>query len=208
MATRLPTGIGVLDQRLGGGIPAGSVLALTASPDSQAELILYELTAARETLYLTLDRSEFALADDLRRTAVETGDPQVQYVGGDDPIEHTTELVETLPEASNLVIDPHSILERVERSRYLEFVAQLQAQVITTDSLAVLHCLEGHDVPALRDLTEHVADVVFRLETSVEGARVENRLAVPKFRGGRALTDTIKLELLDRVEIDTSRDIA
>ena len=33
-------------------------------------------------------------------------------------------------------------------------------------------------------------------------------LAVPKFRGGRALEETIKLRLTADVSIDTSRDIA
>jgi hypothetical protein len=53
-----------------------------------------------------------------------------------------------------------------------------------------------------------MADVVFSLDTRVSGESIENRLAVPKFRGGRALSETIKLELGDRVRIDTSRDIA
>jgi hypothetical protein len=46
------------------------------------------------------------------------------------------------------------------------------------------------------------------LNIEVNGDRIENRLAVPKFRGGRALTDIIKLELAESVSIDTSRDIA
>jgi hypothetical protein len=57
-------------------------------------------------------------------------------------------------------------------------------------------------------VTEHVADVVFQLHTEYSGDTVETRLAVPKFRGGRALSETIKLELAESVRIDTSRDIA
>ena len=45
MAGRLKTGIDVLDRKLNGGLPAGCIVALTASPSSQAELLLYELTA-------------------------------------------------------------------------------------------------------------------------------------------------------------------
>ena len=57
MVERLRTGIEVLDRKLDGGIPAGSIVALTADPASQAELFLYELTATRGTLYLSLDRT-------------------------------------------------------------------------------------------------------------------------------------------------------
>ena len=53
-----------------------------------------------------------------------------------------------------------------------------------------------------------MADAVFDLETSVRGTDLVTRLSVPKFRGGSALTETIKLELTDTVAVDTSRDIA
>ena len=208
MASRLLTGIDILDQRLGGGIPAGSIVALCAPPANQAELILYEFTAPRETLYLTLDRTELVVADSLRRTATTTGGPTIQYIAEDTRIDQAIELFHNLPERSTLVVDPHTVIEDKERARFLEFMTQLRLHVINTKSLAVLHYLDGEAVPALCDTTEHMADVVFRLTTNAAGTQVENRLAVPKFRGGRALTETLKLQLTDRVEIDTSRDIA
>jgi hypothetical protein len=64
------------------------------------------------------------------------------------------------------------------------------------------------DAPTNRRYTEHMADVVFDLRTVVDGAEIENRLAVPKFRGGRAPEETIKLRLSEQVAVDTSRDIA
>jgi len=84
----------------------------------------------------------------------------------------------------------------------------LQNHIVNTGSLAIVHCLDGRDVPPLRDTTEHFADVVFQLDTTTTGDEVENRLAIPKFRGGRAPTDVIKLNLVEEVSIDTSRDIA
>ena len=208
MVERLRTGIDILDRKLEGGIPAGSIVALEASPASQAELFLYELTATRGTLYLTLDRTDSAVAESIDDALARTGSPTVRSVGGDAPLDNASKLVSALPEASNLIIDPSNVLERQEGPRYRKFLNDLQNHIFNTGSLAVLHCLDGYSVPDHRDTTLHMADVVFDLDTSVKGDRVENHLTVPKFRGGIAIPDVIKLELREEVDIDTSRDIA
>lgn len=208
MSERLRTGISALDRELEGGIPSGSMVALTAAPASQAELFLYELTAARSTLYLTLDRTSDAVANSIETAPTMTGDPTVRDVTGDAPLDNASRLIAALPESSNLVVDPVDVLERHDPPRYRNFLNELQNHVYNTDSLAVLHCLDGSDVPKLRDTTEHMADIVFQLETQIKGDRIVNRLAVPKFRGGQALSDVIKLDLSSSIDIDTSRDIA
>ncbi|MEF8853375.1 MAG: transcriptional regulator, partial [Haloarculaceae archaeon] len=93
-------------------------------------------------------------------------------------------------------------------SRFRSFMNDLQNHLANTNSLGLMHCLDGRSVPPLRDSTEHFADVVFQLETTTANDEVENRLAIPKFRGGRAPADIIKLDLVEEVSIDTSRDIA
>lgn len=208
MSERLDTGISALDRELRGGIPAGSIVALAAEPASQAELFLYELTAARGTLYLSVDRTSDAVANSIENAPTTTGDPTVRDVTGDAPLDNASKLIAALPESSNLIVDPVDVLERSEPARYQNFLNELQNHIYNTGGLAVLHCLDGRNVPGLRDTTEHMADVVFKLETTVKGDRVENRLAVPKFRGGRALSDVIKLDLTEAIDIDTSRDIA
>ncbi|MDL5361032.1 ATPase domain-containing protein [Halalkalicoccus sp. NIPERK01] len=208
MSRRLPTGIDVLDRKLSGGIPAGSVVALSAAPASQSELLLYELTAPRETLYLTTERSVEAVRDAFERTTAPTGTPEIEQVASDAPLDEVSRLVETVPNGATVIVDPVDALERRDPARYRRFMNGLQTAMVNTESVAVLHCLAGNDPPAGRDLTEYMADVVFSLETTISGESIENRLAVPKFRGGRALSETIKLELAERVRIDTSRDIA
>jgi KaiC/GvpD/RAD55 family RecA-like ATPase len=208
MVERLATGIEVLDRKLNGGIPAGSIVALTAEPASQAELFLYELTATRGTLYLSLDRTGDAVTSSIRNARTQTGDPTVRDVAGEAPLDSATKLVGALPESSNLIVAPIDVLERHEPARYRNFMNELQNHIYNTGGLALLHCLDGRQVPMLRDTTEHMADIVFQLETRVSGDQIENRLAIPKFRGGVALNEVIKLELSEEVAIDTSRDIA
>ena len=209
MATRLETGIEVLDRKLEGGIPAGSIVVLSAHPASQAELFLYELTATRGTLWLSLNRTAEAVTESIATTPTETGDPTVRHISGEAPLDNAGKLVSALPETSNLILDPVDVLESQEPpSRFRSFMNDLQNHIFNTNSLAILHSLEGHSVPALRDTTEHFADVVFHLETDLSSDEVENRLAVPKFRGGRAPVETIKLDLVEEVDVDTTRDIA
>ncbi|MFW5956415.1 MAG: RAD55 family ATPase [Halorhabdus sp.] len=209
MGERLRTGIDVLDRKLDGGLPAGSIVVLNAAPASQAELFLYELTATRGTLYLSLDRSEQAIRDSLEQSPTVTGQPTIRHVSGEAPMDNAGKLVSALPETSNLIIDPLDVLEEQEPpSRFRSFMNDLQNHIFNTSSLAVLHCLDGLTAPPLRDTTEHFADVVFDLETTIANDEVENRLAIPKFRGGRAPSSVIKLDLVEEVSIDTSRDIA
>jgi KaiC/GvpD/RAD55 family RecA-like ATPase len=208
MADRLRTGIEVLDRKLDGGIPAGSIVALTADPASQAELFLYELTATRGTLYISLDRTGDAVTDSIANSPTATGSPTVRDVAGEAPLDNAAKLVSALPESSNLIVDPLNILESQEPARFRNFMNELQNHIYNTGSLALLHCLDGHNIPDLRDTTLHMSDIVFDLKTIESGDNIENRLAVPKFRGGRALNDIIKLELSEEVAIDTSRDIA
>ena len=208
MAGRLPTGITALDRQLEGGIPGGSIVLFKASPASQSELLLYELTAVRPTLYLTTVRSDQAVRDAISRSTGRTGDPTVRDVGGDTALDRANRLIQDLPESSNLIVDVVDVLERSNSTRYREFLNQLQTHMINTGSLTVLHGLKGEATPDNRDLSTHMADVVFDLQTDVRGSEIVNRLAVPKFRGGRAMDETIKLRLADTVTIDTSRDIA
>ncbi|WP_276271391.1 RAD55 family ATPase [Haloarcula litorea] len=209
MVNRLRTGIDVLDRKLDGGIPAGSIVALSAQPASQAELFLYELTATRGTLWLSLDRTAESVVASIEQTPANTGDPTVRHISGEAPLDNAGKLVSALPETSNLIVDPLDVLEAQEPpSRFRAFMNDLQNHIVNTGSLGILHCLDGRSTPPLRDTTEHFADVVFELKTTTTGDEVENRLAIPKFRGGRAPNDIIKLDLVEEVSIDTSRDIA
>lgn len=210
MSRRLSTGIDVLDRQLDGGIPTGSIVLFSADPASQSELLLYEVTAVRMTLYLTTIRSDQAVQDALDRTSRYTtvGEPTIRDIGVEAPLDQGNKLVGTLPTESTLIIDSLDPLERQDASRYRYFLNQLQTQMQNTNSIAILHAMDGRSVPVLRDVTEHMADVVFNLNTDIQGTEIVNRLSVPKFRGGRALDETIKLKLSSGVSIDTSRDIA
>jgi len=208
MPDRLSTGVEVLDRELAGGLPAGSVVAFQAPPTSQGELLLYQLTRPRPTLYLTTDRTETAVADAFRSTRAPTGKPDIRYVSGDDPIDAVRRAFRSVGEGMTVIVDPVDGLERTSRGRYETVLNELSNHMQNTGSIAVLHCLSGNHTPDLRETTQHMADVVLDLQSEIKSGVLETRLAVPKFRGGRVPPETIKLDLTERVRVDTSRDIA
>jgi KaiC/GvpD/RAD55 family RecA-like ATPase len=209
MGERLGIGIRDLDRRLNGGIPPGSIVAFFSEPACQTELLLYRLTATRGTLYLSFDRSETAVEDSIERSPVSDSNATVRHIPDEAPLNNAGKLISALPESSNIILDPVNVLEASgSPSRYRNFMNDLQNHIVNTDSLAVLHCFIEDERPALRSTTEHFADVVLRVETEVDGLDVEHKLAVLKFRGGRALSKAIKLEIEDEIVPDMSRDIA
>lgn len=213
--TRVPTGITALDRELTGGIPTGSIVSVSAHPASQAELLLYTMSMkgdrelGRDTYYITTERSSSAIRDSYNRSPTNSEVPNILDVDAESPLDSASDRIKVIPEDSNVIIDTVNVLEDADPVRYRRFLNQLQTHMINTGGIAMLYALDGESaIPDNRDITLNMSDLVFDLETRREGGEVINELAVPKFRGGRALDETLKLELTDTVDIDTSRDIA
>jgi len=203
----LPTGISVLDREFGGGIPSGSVVALKADPASQSELIVDRLARVRECRYVTTVRSVDAVEASLTLDD-EADETVVEDATGDDPFATALDAAAELSERGTIVVDSVDPLESDDRAEYGAFLGDLRRHVDDADGLAVLHALKGEAADRNRVVTEQIADVVFDLRTAVTGTEIVNRLVVPKFRGGAALEEPLKLKLTDSVSVDTSRDIA
>lgn len=202
-----PTGIDPLDRRLDGGIPPGTVTALSASPASQSELLLAEFAATRQTTYLSALRPGADVADTLAACGVESGTVETVQLDAAEPIDHARAVLPDIDDGVTLVVDPVDVLESGDDDRYRQFLGDLKDRVSGTSSLAVVHCLSDEPVPARRRDTLSAADLVFELATEVHGESVENRLTVPKFRGGQAVEDVVKLDLTSEVEVDRTRNI-
>lgn len=205
---RLSTGVEVLDREIAGGLPPGSVVAYQAPAASQGELLLYELTRPRPTLYLSTDRTEDAVKDAIDAANAPTGDPYVRLINGEDKIDAAKRAVRQAFDDMTVIIDPVDNLERSSRARYETMLNELKTHMRNTGGVAFLHSLSGPNEPELRASTQHIADVIFDLEMSVKAGELETRLSVLKYRGGSIPAEPIKLDLTERVRVDTSRDIA
>ncbi|WP_267640354.1 RAD55 family ATPase [Haloarchaeobius amylolyticus] len=205
MARRFSTGMDTLDRLHDGGIPAGSLLALVAPPDSQSELLLDQLVAQHPALYLSTTRPADVVERGLGTAAENT---EVVFLGPDPSPEDLTNALPHVPENCVVVLDQPNPLEAAPRRAYVAMLNQLSRRLAETDSIGFFHCTGDRETTPQRGTTLAAADVVWNLDLRVSTYAIENRLAVTKFRGGRALREPVKLQLTDDVRVDTSRDIA
>ncbi|NLV07636.1 transcriptional regulator [Haloarcula rubripromontorii] len=205
---RFEMGVRALDRQLNGGLPTGSLVTLLAEPASQAELFLSEFVARQETVYLSGEQAPTTIASALRSQRETYDDLAVSQLDREAPVSDALAHVKGLTEGSLLVVDPVEPLERADTGEFRAFLETLQARLTQTNSVAVLHALKHDATPSQRHRTEYTSDIVLDLETERRDDAIENRLYIPKFRGGRALTEPIRLDLTDRIRVDTTRDIA
>lgn len=207
---RYSTGLRFLDSRLNGGVPAGTLLALTAPASSQSQLLLYRLATARPTLYVSMtcpDEAELRSALDGAGVAGQV-DLVFEHAPPSDLMADPGQYLGRLSPESFLVVDGVDDLERANRDRYLAFLNGLKRRMRETDSVGVLHGIDTDPVPAGRRLTLRRADHVWQLDQRILSTEIKTRLLVTKARGDRALTEPIPLIMTDRIRVDTSRRIA
>ncbi len=184
---RLSTGVDLLDSGLGGGVPAGSLVAVSALPRAQSEPLLYAMAAANSTRYLSTLRPGEEVADALT-SAVPVGkaalDVDLRTVDGDEVLGAPEEFLGGLAANSLLVVDPTTELEQGDRHRYSEFLDTCKRALRMTDSVGLFHCHENTPSVLRRDMTLARADQVWDVRMDVVDRSVKTCLAVTKVRGG------------------------
>lgn len=204
---RFSTGLPFLDRRIDGGFATGCLLALSAPPHSQSELLIRQFVRSRRTLYVSLTRPAW----EVRMWADEGGYPEPDLTVIDpEPrtlLDDVAPIEESLVPESFVVVDRSNALESADREEYLAFLDRLKEVLRDADSVGVLHCSQRAPSPPLRGLTLDRADQVWQLELLPLSREIKNRLLVTKSRWGRALREPIDILLTDRVQVDTSRRI-
>lgn len=191
---RLSTGVPGLDDALGGGIPAGDMVALVAPPTSGAERLLYAFGTANPARYCSTLRPPPEVNGSMAAVGFDAG-VDVRSVDADallgDPVDHLS----GLDAGSVVIIDPATELERAGEDRYRAFLDDLKRHCRTTESVAVLHCPRTTPRTLRRDLTLARADTTLVLHREVDSSGTRSYLDVGKFRHGRAPAGPLPVDL-------------
>jgi KaiC/GvpD/RAD55 family RecA-like ATPase len=177
---RLGTGLAAVDRALGGGVPAGRLVAVVAPASVSAEPLLYAAAGANPARYLAALRPRTTVERDLAAHGVEA---TVEAVEGDALLDSPAAHLDGL-DRSVLVVDPVTEAEQGERRAYRDFLDAVGRACRMTDSVAYLHCVETTPPTLRRDLSLSLADLVFDVDLRAGGA-VGTRLTVTKAGGCR-----------------------
>lgn len=188
------TGVDSLDDAHGGGVPPGSLVALSATPRAQSEPLLYQMAAANPTRYLSTLRPATEVEDAIDATipgpvagiSGENSDAgvDVRGVDGDAVLDQPERFLEGLDSGSVVIVDPTTELEQGDRERYRAFLDACKRALRMTDSVGLLHCHENTPSVLRRDMTMARADVVWDVRVDVVDGRLHTCMAVTKVRGG------------------------
>lgn len=233
MVEELSTGVTGLDRRLGGGLEAGSLLAIVTTPATQSHALIHELMEERPTLYITTMRSQAAIERELQlahngnisvtveevsnATSLDndalkqlTDDRTYTAEIGDKEVvlDDVYEEIQRIDGRANVVIDATNPLERSDkRNAYQGLLNALKERVLKTGGLGVLHCITLEGAPQLRETTLTNADVIWELDVGRVGKHLEFQMQIPKNRTGEAVLDEITLKIGRSISIDDSRNI-
>jgi len=225
----IPTGIQVLDSRLDGGLPEGSLICVYANPLSMPEAFLYSFASVRKTYYFNTSRP----SEHVRNSMVEMGfDFDVEFIDVfneyylkdkhftiDDPYRDTRIFDFVGEELDNvsrkctsctIIVDNFSFFLNLNVSRGLKewLLIKLYNTSKFLKNLIYIYVMKDVHPPEISNLVIDVSDVVFDLDVEKIGDKVYRRLSIPKIRGKTPFVDTFRYYVREGVVIDTSRDIA
>ncbi len=227
----VPTGIVLLDRRLDGGLPAGSLVCLYADPIAMPEAFLYQFASVTKSYYFNTSRSPTYIIRDMKMLRLETDnvnfvDVYSQYFLNDyghfviedryrdkeifDFMDENINRIQGNKEECVLVIDSLSFFLQLNVEWGLKDWLLNKLYVFTkeTGNLAYVYLIKDlHPVNVVKKVLD-LCDVVFDIEAARMGEKVVSKFAIPKLRGKQPITEYFRFYIDEGVQIDTARDIA
>jgi len=230
-----PTGITILDRNLGGGLPSGSVVYISADSKSMSEVFLHQFTQSRKTFYIVTGRRPKYVAWDIQNMGYDTSEITFIDVYSEYYITEHGDLVDNVgneyvdnqiiefmiynlqsiqsDEESvdiNIMIDTFSFFLdlNVNVGQIKKLTNVIYEMTKETGGITYLYGLkETHD-KALENEIINACDAVFDVELHRGTDEVISRLSIPKIRGMSPMSEMLKFRVSDGIQIDTSTDIA
>lgn len=231
----LSSGIYLLDGSVGGGIPSGSVVYITADAKSMSEVILYQMTQSRKTYYFCTERHAEFVRHDIANMHLDVSDivfvdiydsffmsESGEMISNVDDEYVATKIVDFLEynlksilskesgNAVNIIIDTFTFFLTLNLNPGV--IKKLMNTIYETtkenEGLAFLYSLKGSQNLKLENDMINKSDVVIDVDIEKNNEDIVNRISIPKIRGMTPTAKLIKFKVDGGIQMDTSKDIA
>ena len=231
----LSSGIYVLDRSIGGGIPGGSVIYISASTKSMSEVFLYQFAQSRKTYYFCTERRPKYVQQDIANMNFDTSQivfvdvygsyfmsPQGEMIdiGGNgfmdakivEFMEYNLKsiLSEETDGEINIIVDTFTFFMNLNLNsgiirRLMNIIYETTKE---TGGLTFLYSLKDSHDQKLENEIVNTCDAIFDVDLEKTGDKIISKLSIPKIRGMTPTAEMIKFKIGEGIQIDTSRDIA
>ncbi len=226
---RISTGITLLDKRLGGGLPAGSMVCVYANPVSMPEAFLYQFSSVGIAYYVTTSRLPKFIIEDMKSLEIEVDHLEFidvfsryyisdsggfiiedQYRDRDVFDFIDSELSEIDTKNPVIIFDNLSFFLNLNVPIGLKewLINKIYITSKNLDGISYCYMIKGSQPKQIENMVINLSDVVFDIDSEKAGDRVVNRLGIPKMRKMKPIDETFRYYISHGIQIDTSRDIA
>ncbi|AEA46240.1 RAD55 family ATPase [Archaeoglobus veneficus] len=226
-----PTGITLLDKRLDGGLPEGSLVCVYASPISMPEAFLYQFASVTQTYYFITSRPAQYVKENIEAMGfsaenIEFIDVFSQYYLNEygqfvledryrdkeifDFVDHHINEILAKQDDYVVIFDSISFFLKLDVGRGLKewLINKLYIASKQSKNLFYIYLMKGVHSEDIVNMVMDICDVIFDIDSERVGDRISSRLAIPKIRNKPPMMETFKFYISEGVQIDTSRDIA
>ncbi len=196
----------ILDEVLGRGIPADSIVLMVSDPFLPAELILYEICTSRITYYVVTERHPERVSAEISSFAAASGGMKEEVHIVDARGRNVKIVADVLLEAkdANVIIDTFSPF--VDDDILIENM--MNACASHNGLWIFLFVPRGACDEKHMSRLSYLCDVFVDMRAERVGDDIIMKIAAPKVRGGNPSTRYVRLRFSSSsVEVDTSRDI-
>lgn len=231
----LSSGIYVLDRSIGGGIPGGSVVYISATTKSMSEVFLYQFTQSRKTYYFCTERRPKYVQQDIANMNFDTSQivfvdvygsyymsPQGEMIdiGGNgfmdakivEFMEYNLKsiLSEETDGEINIIVDTFTFFMNLNLNSGIirKLMNIIYETTKETGGLTFLYSLKDSHDQKLENEIVNTCDAIFDVDLEKTGDKIISKLSIPKIRGMTPTAEMIKFKIGEGIQIDTSRDIA
>jgi len=221
-----PTGIEMIDCKLNGGLPEGSLICIYANPMSMPEIFLYKIATARRTYYFNTSRPSQFIRENMENMGLDTKNVKFidvftqyylneygQFIIEDnfrdkeifDFVDYNlSRILQNDKGDYNVIFDTISFFFKLNVSVGLKewLINKLYIASKHTKNLFFIYMIKNVHPQTIVSTVMDICDVILDIDCEKVGDKIVSRLFIPKIRNMPSILDTFKVYVNDKIRMN------